>query len=96
MNLLRLVLLAEVRSNVTLELLEQERGALLTTALVADGVLDLNLVQDSTIVELNKDRVANGTLGRLVVLDAEPLVLNAGDLGTEGVNTGVLRGRVGV
>ena len=86
----------EVGLDVALEFLEEERGALGTTALVADRVLDLDLVQDGAVVKLNKDSVADGTLGGLVVLDAEPLVLDASDFGAEGVNAGVLGRRVGV
>ena len=95
-NSRRLLLLAEVGTNVTLEFLEQERGALLTAALMPNRVLDLDLVQDGAVVKLNKDSVADGTLGGLVVLDAEPLVFDAINLGAEGFNARVLRGRVGV
>ena len=91
-----MMLLGEVRSDMALELLEQKRCALLPPTLVTNRVLDLDLVQDSAIVELDEKRVADGALGRLVVLDAETLVLDAGDLGTKGVNAGILRSLIRV
>ena len=90
------MLLGEVRSDMALELLEQKRCALLPPTLVTNRVLDLDLVQNSAIVELDEKRVADGALGRLVVLDAESLVLNAGDLGPQLVDARVLSSLVGV
>lgn len=86
----------EVRGNVTLKLLKQEGGSLLTATPVPDGVLDLDLIQDSAVIKLDKDRIADGPLRRLVVLDTESLVLNASDLSAEGVNAGITSGRIGV
>ena len=91
-----LALLDEVGTNVTLELLEQQGGALCATTLVADRVLNLDLVEDSTILELNKESVADRALAGLVVLNTDPLVLDASDLSPELVNAGVLGGLISV
>jgi hypothetical protein len=74
--------LVKVVRDMPLELVDQKRCALSASALVADRVLDLNLVQDGAVVELDKEGVANRSLVRCVVLGAEALVLNAVDLGS--------------
>lgn len=45
--------LVEVVRDVPLELAHEERGSLLTTALVANGVLDLDFIEDGAVVELD-------------------------------------------
>jgi hypothetical protein len=56
---------------------------------VANGVLDFNLIKNGSVVQLNKEGVADGSLGGVVVLDAETLLLDAVNLGTKGVNSWV-------
>ena len=95
-NLHLLTLRREVGINVALELLEQQGRALCTATLVTDRVLNLNFVEDGAVLELDKKRIADRALARLVVLDAESLVLNAGDLGPQLVDARVLSSLVGV
>ena len=88
-DVLLLVGLVEVVSDVTTELREQERGALFTTTLVADRVFYLNFIKNGTVVEFDEERVANGTLLGVVIIDAEALVFDAEGLGAENVDAGV-------
>ena len=74
-------------SNVTLELLHEERGAFATTAFMANGVFNLNFVEDGTILQSDSDSVANGTLLGIVIVDAEAFVFNTCDLGAQFVDT---------
>ena len=60
-----------------------------------DGVLDLDLVEHGAVVELDEERVADGALRGVVVVDAEALVLDAEDLGPECVDARVGGGFVG-
>ena len=90
-----MMLLGEVRSDMALELLEQKRCALLPPTLVTNRVLDLDLVEDGAVVELDEERVADGALRGVVVVDAEALVLDAEDLGPECVDARVRGGFVG-
>ena len=60
-----------------------------------DGVLDFDLVEHGAVVELDEERVADGALRGVVVVDAEALVLDAEDLGPEGVDARVGGGFVG-
>ena len=85
----------EVGRNVVLELGHEERGALGTAALVADGVLNRNLIKDGAVVELDEEGVANGALVGGVVFLAETGLLNTVDLCAEGINSGIGGGRVG-
>ena len=78
-----------------LELIHQQRRALRAAALVPDGVLDLDLVEHGAVVELDEERVADGALRGVVVVDAEALVLDAEDLGPECVDARVRGGFVG-
>lgn len=85
----------KVGRDVVLELGHEEGGALGAAALVADGVLDLDFVEDGAVVELDEEGVADGALLRVVVVDAESLVFDAEDLGAEGVDARVGGGGVG-
>ena len=78
-----------------LELVHQQRGALRATALMTDGVLDFDLVEHGAVVELDEERVADGALLGVVVVDAELLVLDTVDLGAECVNAGIGSSGVG-
>jgi len=71
------------------EFRHQERGALAPPPLVSDGVLDGDLFEDGTIVQLDGDSVSDGPLLGVVVLCGEGFILDTSDLGTESVNSGV-------
>ena len=79
----------EMVSNVTLELLHEERGAFATTAFMANGVFNLNFVEDGTILQSDGDSVANGALLGIVIVDAEAFVFNTCDLGAQFVDAWV-------
>lgn len=53
---------------------------------MADGVFDLDLVEDGPIIKFNKEGIANGALLWIVVLYTESAVFNTVDLGAEGIN----------
>lgn len=61
---------------------------------MANRVLNLNFVKNSSIVQLDEKSIANGTLGGLVVFDAEALFLNTEHLGAESINTGISGGGI--
>ena len=56
---------------------------------MANRVVDVDLIQDRAVVERDGERVRDEALLRLVVVDAELLLLHALDLGAECINTGV-------
>lgn len=87
--------LVKVVSNMTLELREQERRALLTATLVANRVFDLHLVKDGSVVKLDEKSVADGAFLRVVVVYAEAFVFDAVRLCAEGVDTRISGGFVG-
>ena len=60
-----------------------------------DGVLDFDLVEHGAVVELDEERVADGALRGVVVVDAEALVLDAEYLGAQRVDARVRGGFVG-
>lgn len=67
-----------------------EKGlSLLTTAPVSDGVVNVDLVHDGSILEGDGEGVSDEALLGVVVLGREGLVLLASDLGTELVNARV-------
>lgn len=72
-----------------LKLAQQERSSLSPPALVANRVLDRNLIQDSAVVELDANGVSNRTLLGVMVIDRVDVVLSASDLGSQGVNARV-------
>lgn len=84
-----LVSLVVVMGDVPLEFVDQQWGAFGPTPLVANRVLDFNFVKNSSIVKLNEEGVADGSLGGVVILDAETLLLDAVNLGTEFINSWV-------
>lgn len=71
------------------EFVDQQGSTLGSPSLVSNRVLNLDFLQDSAVVQLNQKGVADGSLGGLVVVDAEAFVLDAVDLGPEGVYAGV-------
>lgn len=79
----------EVGCDMVLELGHEQGSALSAAALVANGVLDLDLVKDGAVVELDKEGVSDGALLRVVVVNAELGLLHTVDLGTESVNAGI-------
>ena len=80
----------------SLELLNQERSALCAAAFVSDGIFNHNLVQYGTVVEFDQERITDGTLGALVVLDGKRLVFDTVNLGAQGIDAGISRRLVGV
>ena len=54
-----------------------------------DGVLNRNLAENGSIVQLDGNAVSDGSLLGVVVLSREDFILNTGDLGTESINPGV-------
>jgi hypothetical protein len=93
--MLILMSLVVVVGNVPLEFVDQQRRAFGPTPLVADGVFDFNLIKNGSVVQLNEEGVADGSLGGVVVLDAETLLLDAVNLGTEGINSWVRSSGIG-
>jgi len=56
---------------------------------VSNWVFDLDLIEFCSVVQLDQERVADGTLLRVVVLHAEALVFDATNLSTKCVNSRV-------
>lgn len=77
---------AEVRLKMPLVLGQNFRLSLLAAEAVAERGLDNNLIQDSAIVELDSQGVADGTEGRVVVVLGELRVLDALDLLAQGLD----------
>ena len=69
--------------DVPAELGEQERSTFFTTALVPDWVFNLNLVKYCAIFQLDEQRISNRAFFRVVIVDAEPFILDAVNLSTE-------------
>jgi len=78
---LLLVCFVKVVADVAAELGEEEGRALGAPALVADRVLDLDLVEHGAVIELDKQRVTDGALLGVMIVDAETAVLDAEDFG---------------
>jgi len=53
---------------------------------VANGIFNLDFIEDSTIIKLNEESIANRAFLRIVIFDAEALVLDAVDLGAKGID----------
>jgi len=87
--MLVLVSLVIVMGDVPLEFIDQQWGAFGSTPFVADWVLDFNLIENGSVVKLNEEGVADGSLGGVVILDAETFLLDAENLGTEGIDSWV-------
>jgi len=58
---------------------------------VAHGIFNLNFIQDSTVVKFDEESITDGTLLRVVIVDAEAFVFDAMNLGTKDINTRVSR-----
>lgn len=50
---------------------------------MSNGVLDFNFVKDSSVVEFNQESVSDRPLGGVMIVNAEALVFNAVDLGSQ-------------
>lgn len=83
------------KGKVPLELVHQQRGALRSPPLVPNGVFHLDLIKNHPVVQLNQECIPDRTLLGIVVVDAEPLLLNAVNLGTESIDASVCRRCVG-
>jgi len=53
---------------------------------VANGIFNLDFIEDSTIIKLNEESIANRAFLRIVIFDAEALVLDTVDLGAKGID----------
>jgi hypothetical protein len=51
------------------------------------GVLDLDFVQFGTVIQFHSNGITDGTFFWVVVLDAEPLIFNTPDLGSQCVDS---------
>jgi len=87
--MLVLVSLVIVMRDVPLEFVDQQWGAFGPTPLVADRVLDFNLIENGSVVKLDEEGVADGSHSGIVILDAETLLLDAVNLRTEGIDSWV-------
>jgi hypothetical protein len=81
--------LVKVVSDVPTEFGKQEWGALFATAPVPDRVLDLDLVEHRTVVQLDEQRISDRAFFRVVVVHAETLILDTMNLGTKCVDAWV-------
>jgi hypothetical protein len=54
---------------------------------MTNGVLHFHLIQLRPVIQLNRNRVSDGPLFGVMILDAETLVFDAADLGAEFVDT---------
>lgn len=79
----------ERKRNSLLEFCHQEGSTLGPSPLVPDGVLNRNLVENGTIVQLNGGGISDRPPLGIVVLGRISFVLNTSDLGTESVNSWV-------
>lgn len=80
--------------DVLLELVDEQRGSLSATPLVAHRVFNFDFVQDSAVIKFDEEGVANGALGGFMVFFAESLLLNTVNLGTESIDAGVSSGSI--
>lgn len=87
-NLLNLSL-RESSTEMSSKLLKENGGTLLSSLSVANGVVDLDLVEHGAVLESDLDGVTDVSLVGGVVLLGESLVLNTLHLLSEGVNSGV-------
>lgn len=62
---------------------------------MSNRILNNNLVQDGSIVQLDKKSVADGALLGIVVVGAESLLFDAEDLRAESIDARVRCGSVG-
>src|SRR5690606_9633725 len=86
-----LLLRREAPGEVGAELGLQQRNAFLAPALVPDGVFAHDLVELPAVRELDRQRVGDRALLRVVVVRGELLVLDAGDLVAQPVDARVRR-----
>lgn len=56
---------------------------------MSDGILNRNLVENGTIVQLNGDSVSDGPPLGIVVFDRIGFILDTSDFGTESIDTWV-------
>lgn len=56
---------------------------------MSDRVFDLDLLEDSSIIKLDKKSVADGPLLGIMIVHAEALLFDAVNLGTEGIDARV-------
>lgn len=81
--------LIEVVSDVPTEFGKQEWSAFLATTLVSNWILDFDFVKYRAIVQLDEQRISNRAFFRVMVLNAEALVLDTMNLGTKCIDAWV-------
>lgn len=86
--------LIEVVGDVSVEFLHEERRALCPSSLMANGILDGNLIQHSTIFQGDCDCITNRSFRGFVVIHAICLLFLAVDFGPELVDTRVGSGGI--
>ena len=69
----------------------QQRDALGAAAQVADRVFADHLVQPVAVLELHGQRIGDGALGRIVIVAGIGGILDANDLGAQGVDARIAR-----
>jgi len=62
---------------------------------VTHGVLNLDFVEDRSIVKFDQKGITNRSLGGFVIFNAEFLFLYTVDLGPEGIYARIGSGRIG-
>ena len=78
--------LVKVMPDVSTEFSKQKRSAFLATAPVPNRVLDLDLVKHRTVIQLDEQRISDRAFLWVMVLSAEPFVLDTINLGTKCVD----------
>jgi hypothetical protein len=78
-----------------LELVHQQGGAFGSPSLVANGIFNLDLIENCSVVQLDQKGISDRALRGVVVVDAEALLLDTIDLGAESIDAGVRRRGVG-
>jgi hypothetical protein len=72
-----------------LELVNEQRGSFGSSLLVSNGVLNFDFFKDRSIIEFNQEGISNGSLGGIMVINAEAFVFNAEDFGPQCIDTRV-------
>jgi len=75
--------------DIPLKLVDQQRGPFSSPALVPNRVLDLHFVKNGAVVQLHEERIADRSLGGIVIVNTEALVFHTEDLRSESVNARV-------
>jgi hypothetical protein len=83
-----------MKKKVPFEFINQQRGAFRPSPLVTHGVFNLDFIEDRSIVKFDQKGIANRSLGRFVIFNAEFLFLYTVDLSPEGIYARISGGRI--